>query len=96
MNAFQKMAKSYRTHVDSKLAESVLGAWRDRNPNIVQAWVQSAEECEVRRMLGCWVSGLEPALARGPEGELLGLTIDNLPLGMIAPIVVKVQSRNAQ
>jgi hypothetical protein len=45
-------------------------------------------ENEVRRMLECWVSGLDPALAY-QNGNLIGLTIANLPLGVKAPIVVR-------
>jgi hypothetical protein len=33
-----------------------------------------AMNAEVLRMLGEWVSGLEPALLLGPHGELIGLT----------------------
>lgn len=36
-----------------------------------RAW----ENAEVRRMLGEWVSGLDPAILLGPYGELLGLTV---------------------
>lgn len=34
------------------------------------------ENAEVLRMLGEWVSGLDPAILLGPYGELLGLTVD--------------------
>jgi hypothetical protein len=33
------------------------------------------QEDEVRRMLGCWVSGLEPVLAFDSRMRLIGLTV---------------------
>jgi hypothetical protein len=49
-----------------------------------------AEEATVRRMLGEWVSELEPALARrASDGALVGLTLADIPLGETAPIVVR-------
>lgn len=45
-------------------------------------------EAEVRRMLGEWVSGLEPALLYDHRGVLVGLTIAGLLDGVVAPIVV--------
>lgn len=42
----------------------------------------------VREMLGRWVSGLEPELLRDHRGVLIGLTIADLPLGIVAPLVV--------
>lgn len=47
------------------------------------------EECLIRKMLGKWVSELEPSVARGCEGELLGLTIADLPIGSDMLLVVK-------
>ena len=52
------------------------------------------ENAEVLRMLGEWVSGLEPALLLDDRtGELRGLTIDGLLDGVIAPVVVPARER---
>lgn len=48
----------------------------------------AAEESVVREMLGRWVSGLEPAIAMR-DGEIIGLTAAEFPIGVICPIVVR-------
>ena len=51
--------------------------------------ITARHEAELRRMLGKWASGLEPILALSARsGDLLGLTI-SVPLGTVAPIVVR-------
>lgn len=62
---------------------------KEQTAAIVEA-ILRIDETEVSRMLGQWVSELEPALAYGPNGQLLGLTSADIPVGVIAPIVVKV------
>ena len=50
--------------------------------------VEDQEEAAVREMLGRWVSETEPTLVyRG--GKLIGLTIADIPVGVVAPIVVE-------
>lgn len=48
------------------------------------------DEAEVKRMLGQWVSGLEPVLAFDRRGDLLGLTVAT-PVGTRAQIVVEAR-----
>lgn len=47
------------------------------------------DEALIRRMLGEWVSGLEPSVLYGPGYVIIGLTIAGLPLGVVAPVVVR-------
>jgi hypothetical protein len=46
-------------------------------------------EAIVKNMLGQWVSGLEPCLLIGADGGIIGLTIVGIPLGVVAPVVVR-------
>lgn len=48
----------------------------------------SAMNDDVRRMLGLWVSELEPALVYTKRGDLVGLTIADLPIGSETFIVI--------
>ena len=48
----------------------------------------AAEEATIRALLGQWVSGLEPVIARDHAGGIKGLTIAGIPVGMKSPIVV--------
>jgi hypothetical protein len=45
-------------------------------------------EAEIRRLMGLWVSELDPVLCYGPGNELLGLGIST-PIGAQACVVVR-------
>ena len=47
------------------------------------------DEAEVRKMLGMWVSGADPALAYNTCGDLLGLCDAAIPVGSVAPLVIE-------
>lgn len=49
----------------------------------------AADEACVREMLGRWVSELEPAVAYGPFGDIIGLTLAASPVGSYPPICVR-------
>lgn len=74
-----------------------LTVYRDENEERQQAALATLiedwnrwSEAEIVRMLGCWVSGLEPVLVFH-AGHLVGLTIADLPLNVVAPIVVRAR-----
>ena len=48
------------------------------------------EEQTIRRLLERWVSELEPAVARGPDGEIIGLTPANAELGT-TPFILRIE-----
>jgi hypothetical protein len=52
--------------------------------------VAALDEAEILRMLGFWVSELDPAAAYNGAGELLGLTAHEIKEGFKAPIPVRV------
>lgn len=50
----------------------------------------NAREAELKRMLGLWVSELEPVAVYLQEtGQLIGLTCADIPMGAWAPIAVR-------
>lgn len=55
----------------------------------------SARETEMRRMLGLWVSELEPcavyARDSGGEEHLVGLTCQDFPIGSMPPIIIRAR-----
>ncbi len=49
-----------------------------------------AEEQLLKHMLGQWVSELEPSILRHIRtGKIIGLTIADIPIGTVAPVVVR-------
>jgi hypothetical protein len=48
---------------------------------LMQAVVMADRERKVRWLLSRWVSGLTPAVAYGPSGEILGLCDADAPIG---------------
>lgn len=58
--------------------------------SLVAAKAQRDEDT-VRALLGRWVSGAEPAIAYGSDGEIVGLTLAGLHVGCLAPIVVSAR-----
>lgn len=52
---------------------------------------QAMAEAELRRMLGEWVSGLEPCILLDDHGHMVGLTIAGVPEGVRAPVVVRAR-----
>lgn len=48
---------------------------------VLSAFRFAKQERLVRRLLERWASGLEPAIAMGKDGEILGLCDADCPLG---------------
>lgn len=72
-------------HLHAMLDKTVADALREK---------MQADEDEIRRMLGYWVSGAEPVLVYGPGYELMGLSYADPPdrgmqAGMRPRLVVK-------
>ena len=72
--------------------ESVGTVWDNIQPIIsaeaIEAFVRPIREAQlrleegmIRNLLGRWVSGCTPSIARGPDGELLGLCDADAMLG---------------
>lgn len=50
------------------------------------------DEATVRELLGQWQSGGEPAIAYR-DGKIIGLTLADIPVGSVAPIVVPLAQK---
>ena len=49
------------------------------------------EEQTIRRLLERWVSELEPAVVRGPDGEIIGLCDSKAMLGT-SPFILRIEN----
>jgi hypothetical protein len=81
MSQFSRMTSAARAIPDELFAQ----ARADR---------AKAEEALIRRLLGCWVSEMPPAVAYDRRGNILGITIADCPLGS-SPFILTIEAADA-